>query len=394
MSLPRLKIAIVAACPFPWPRGTPIRAYRISEALTQLGHEVHAFTYHLGKRFDYPFEVHRIRDFPQYRKTEPGPTWQKVALLNPALTRLLRAAGRAAGFDVVHAHHYEGLRSAANGLLGTPIVYDAHTTLAGELPDYRLGLPRPFLRWLGARLDRRIPKKADHTIAVSEAIRQTLLANGAVAADAIDVIPNGVSVGLFRSSRVAPPDSRQAIFTGNDANYQRLDLLLEAFERLLAFRPDARIKLVGSSSCESVRAEAARRRLGSALEVATAPFSEEVEHLAAASVAISPRTRCDGLPQKLLNYMAAGKAIVACEGSAGPLAHDVTGLRVPNDDPDALARAIVALMDDPGRAGRLGAAARAAAQERFSWETVARRIEGVYASLLERNRGSTRRERK
>jgi len=43
-----LRIAMIAACPFPWPRGTPIRIHRIAEAVARRGHAVHVVTYHLG----------------------------------------------------------------------------------------------------------------------------------------------------------------------------------------------------------------------------------------------------------------------------------------------------------------------------------------------------------
>ena len=44
-----LTIAMVAACPFPAPRGTPIRALRLAEALAARGHRVHVVTYHYGQ---------------------------------------------------------------------------------------------------------------------------------------------------------------------------------------------------------------------------------------------------------------------------------------------------------------------------------------------------------
>ena len=45
-----MRIAIVAACPFPLPRGTPVRILRMAEALADRGHEVHVVTYHLELR--------------------------------------------------------------------------------------------------------------------------------------------------------------------------------------------------------------------------------------------------------------------------------------------------------------------------------------------------------
>lgn len=40
----RLRVAVVAACPLPAARGTPIRIFRLSEALHELGHDIHVVT--------------------------------------------------------------------------------------------------------------------------------------------------------------------------------------------------------------------------------------------------------------------------------------------------------------------------------------------------------------
>src|SRR5690242_4427588 len=84
----RLRVAVVAACPFPWPRGTPIRIERIADAVARRGHAVHVVTYHLGEDSgNSPFRVHRIRDVPTYRRTGPGPTLRKLLQLDPLLAR-------------------------------------------------------------------------------------------------------------------------------------------------------------------------------------------------------------------------------------------------------------------------------------------------------------------
>ena len=85
----RFKIAMVAACPFPWPRGTPIRIFRMADALGRRGHEVHVVTYHLGEACSgAPFHIHRIPSVATYRKYSPGPTIQK--LLIPDLLLVLK----------------------------------------------------------------------------------------------------------------------------------------------------------------------------------------------------------------------------------------------------------------------------------------------------------------
>ncbi len=379
----RLRIAMIAACPFPWPRGTPIRIHRMAEALAQRGHEVHVVTYHLGDELPSPpFVVHRIRDVPRYRHTAPGPTLRKLAQLDPMLVRLLRRLHHEMRFDVVHAHHYEGILVASRAHQGAPIIYDAHTLLAGELPHYRLGLPRWFTRAAGAYLDRRLPKRADRTIAVSESIRDTLVAIGAVPPEQVQVIPNGVDWERFRVEQSVRCDGRTVIFTGNLSRYQRVDLLIEAFAALHAHRADARLMIVTESSFAPYESLARKLGVREAIDVRNAPFAQQPALLAAAAVAVNPRTQCDGLPQKLLNYMAAAAPIVSFEGSAVHLEHERTGLRVADGDTAAMADAIERLLDDRILARQLGDAAREQVRRDFSWDGVAGRVERVYREAI------------
>jgi glycosyltransferase involved in cell wall biosynthesis len=378
-----LRIAMIAACPFPWPRGTPIRIYRIAEAVAHRGHAVHVVTYHLGEELaDAPFVVHRIRDVPAYRRTDPGPTFRKLVQLDPMLAGLLRRLHHEIRFDLVHAHHYEGLLVASHALRGIPIVYDAHTLLTSELPTYPLGLPRRAIRALAPWLDGHLPRRADRIIAVSEGIRRALTTLGASAPERMSVIPSGVEWERFQVEQGMTPDGRTVIFTGNLAPYQGVDLMLEAFAVLRARRADVRLMIVTDSSFTPF--DALTRRLGvlAAVDLPRATFPQLPALLAAATVAINPRVQCDGIPQKLLNYMSAGLPIVTFEGSAGPLRHGVTGLCVPDGDTAAMADALERLLTDRPLARALGDAAREQARREFSWNQVAARIEQVYRDAI------------
>ncbi len=374
---------MIAACPFPWPRGTPVRVHRIAEAVARRGHAVHVVTYHLGEELaDPPFVVHRIRDVPGYRRTDPGPTFRKLVQLDPMLAVLLRRLHHEIRFDLVHAHHYEGLLVASHAVRGIPIVYDAHTLLASELPTYPLGLPRRSVRAVAPWLDRHLPRRADRIIAVSDTIRRALTTLGASAPEHISVIPSGVEWECFQVGQGIMPDGRTLIFTGNLAPYQGVDLMLEAFAVLRARRADVRLMIVTDSSFTPFDALARRLGVLAAVDLRRATFPELPALLAAATVAINPRVQCDGIPQKLLNYMSAGLPIVTFEGSAGPLRHEVTGLRVPDGDTAAMADAMERLLTDRALARTLGDAAREQARREFSWIQVGARVEQVYREAI------------
>src|SRR5205085_914236 len=89
-----------------------------------------------------------------------------------------------------------------------------------------------------------------------------------------------------------------------------------------------------------------------------------------------------GFPMKLLNYMSAGKAIVASAGSAKGIVDGVTGRVVPDGDEEGFAAAVVALLRDGAERERLGTAARSAVEDPAAWHGVLDRIEAIYRQLV------------
>lgn len=378
---------MVAACPLPARRGTPLRIERLAQALSARGHDVELFTYHLAEergRLDFP--VHRIFGRLEVGDLPPGPTLAKLGLWDPALARLIAHRLAERSFDVVHAHHFEGLLAAAWGRRGhrVPLVYDAHTTLVGELPAYGPSWLRRPAQALGRRLDGWIPRLADHLIVVTDDIASELTDRHGFDPRRITMVRNGVEVESFAPGGEPPRASRPDLltYTGTLAPYQGMDLLLQAFAQALAMRPQLRLRLLVSSSFDPFMPMAQRLGVAHALEIVRENFETVPGLLAEAGIALLPRVDCPGLPQKLLNYMASGRAIVAFAGSAKLVEHEVNGLVVPNHDVEGFARAIVRLVDDPALAARLGRAAHRFVVETSTWGKAAERCERVYAGLL------------
>ncbi len=385
-----LRIAIVAACPFPLSRGTPVRILRMAEALAERGHDVHVATYHLGSGAVSPaVRVHRIRDLGFYRRLSPGPSYRKLLFVDPYLVSLLRRLLRELPFDVIHAHHYEGVLVGAMARRGrsVPMVYDAHTLLMSELPFYPLGLPAGVKRAAGIWMDRHIPRLADHTVCVTETIRDKLVGDAGMDPQHLSVISNGVEFEHFNSPQ---PGGTQAgrpptlVFTGNLAEYQGIDLMLKAFQRVLRRVPGTRLVVASDTPFEAY--EALSNELGIRQQidiVSSPPFKDLPAVLAAGDVALNPRVDCDGIPVKLLNYMAAGRPVVSFASSAPGVVHARTGWLAASGDIQAFADGIVTLLNDRALANRLGEAARDYVSENCRWSIVAERCEALYRRMIE-----------
>ena len=382
---------MVAACPVPARRGTPLRVERLAEALCARGHQVELITYHVAED-DYPldFPVHRPFDKLRFRRMRAGPSARKLFLYDPLLAlKVAQVVGRG-GFDLIHAHHFEGLLAALPARVRhrVPIVYDAHTMLQLELPSYGPRLARWLTRTTGSWLDGVLPRMAEHIVAVTPDIRDRLIAGHGMDPERISVVMNGVEAGNFRVAQTPAIDGTvRLIYSGTLAPYQDIDLLLDAFARARRMRKDLKLCFSVSSPFEPYEEQARRLGIRDSIEVIDDGFEELPGRLAAANIAVLPRTACPGIPQKLLNYMAAGKAIVSSAGSAKVIEHGRTGLIVPNGDAAAFADALLRLAGNPALAQRLGDSARTDVEQSYSWQQSADTLQGIYEQVALRRKG-------
>ena len=139
-----------------------------------------------------------------------------------------------------------------------------------------------------------------------------------------------------------------------------LDVLIAALPMLSGAAAAWPITLVGDGP-ERERLLQQAKDLGVSGRLHCKGFCADPERfLADAAVFVLP-SRFEGMPNALLEAMAAGLAVIVTDASPGPLEvvePGVSGLVVQSDDPMALAAAMVELASDPERCRRMGAAAR------------------------------------
>lgn len=171
------------------------------------------------------------------------------------------------------------------------------------------------------------------------------------------------------------------VYTETLSTYQGFEGLLRALRIARRFRPDLRLRVYSNASFATQGRLAASLGIAQAVDIEPDEFAALPGRLARGAVAVLPRTQCDGIPQKLLNDMAAAMPIVAFRGSAKVLGDGRTGIVVENGDVAAFAKAIVTLARSPDLAERLGANAREEVLGRMTWEAAARSCERVFETL-------------
>lgn len=388
---------MVAACPFPAGRGTPVRIFRLAEALSQQGHDIHVVTYHqMGLEVSTGFKVHRIGQVNWYQCQYPGPTLGKLLLLDPLLTLKLNSVLKQIPVDIIHAHHYEGLLAAlwSAKRYNIPLIYDAHTLLQSELPYYRLAVSKNIARSFGGLLDRYLPPKSDHVVTVTQTIKNNIVAEGLLPEQSITVIANGIEPQMFvpdcdDAQQTEAADSvPSVIYTGTMVRYQGLDLLLKAIRLVIMELPRTRLRLVGNTAlgCSQwIERKAVAYGIRENIDfIITDDLMDVREQLKQAHVAVLPRHDGDGIPQKLMNYMATGKPIVFFDGTVPMLKHEITGLGATNGNIPEFAQAIVRLLENSDLRYQLGKNAQQQIYANFSWKASASCLENLYTRLLDR----------
>jgi glycosyltransferase involved in cell wall biosynthesis len=278
--------------------------------------------------------------------------------------------------DLVHTHSSVDawLGGMAARLARVPVVRTRHVSI-------------PIRR----RLNPVYTLLADRVITSGEAIRRLVIAAG-VSPEKVVSIPAGVDLAAF--SRPAgdrirgefapgrPVIGSIAMFRGSKGH----DLLLEAFERLRGQFPEARLLLVGDG-IRRTWVESLVRERGLGGWVTFTGFREDVpDLLGAMDCFVLASTRTEGVPQSLLQAMAAGIPVVASAVGGIPevIEDGATGLLVPPGDPGALAEAVGTVVKDPESARRRAEAGRALVGAQFSRERVMGRLATLYVELIAR----------
>ena len=293
------------------------------------------------------------------------PVGREVALMK-ALGQRLEAVARQVRPDIIHAHSpvLNALPALKVGRkLGIPVVYEIRAFWEDAAVDHGT-TNQGSLRYRATRgLETRAIQRADHVFTICEGLRADIVARG-VATSKVTVIPNAVNVDAFNLA--SPPDpALQAKlgltgctvvgFVGSFYAYEGLDLLMAAVPALIQARPDVKILLVGGGSQEAnLRQQAQQLSVADKVVFAgRVPHQEVTKYYDLINVLAYPRhaMRLTELvtPLKPLEAMAQGQLFVASDvgGHKELIEHNKTGILFQAGSADALAQALLDLLNNP-----------------------------------------------
>jgi glycosyltransferase involved in cell wall biosynthesis len=195
----------------------------------------------------------------------------------------------------------------------------------------------------------------------------------------------------LRASLGLTPDGQVVVALGRMVDKKGFVHLVDAMPELLRQAPSAKLVLAGDGALYDSLAERVRSLgLSAAVRMpGRVDWRDVPSLLALADVFVQPSIEdadgnVDGLPNTLLEAMAAARPIVATDaGGIGDVIEDgKNGRLVPQRSPTALADAIAGLLADRSERERMGEAARWVVEERLTWRSIARRYVELYERAL------------
>jgi len=243
-----------------------------------------------------------------------------------------------------------------------------------------------------------IMRRADLILPTSNRMMENLADAGLPKTKMIP-LPSGVNAKLFSPSfdvekirtKYSLGDSKVIIYLGTMDKLRQVDILVHSLAQLKPARQNVKLLMVGNGNDRN-RLERLVYNLGLQDEViftGQVPYFEVPEFIAAANVAVSPVPPLDiylvGSPCKLFEYMGMAKPVIANEEI--PEHNEVLkesggGILVPYT-PEAFARAIIELLDNPEKTTNMGLKGRDWVVKNRTYEILARKVEQRYFELLE-----------
>lgn len=367
-------------------RGTPLNHVgQFSQAVRDLGHDISVNAMNLAPQGATTSTGDSARAWMKQRLSrylhEP-----KELLWNARYLRRELAIVRRERPDVmlVRNNQLTAAEVAVSRIAGVPLVLEVNAPASEARSYYDEYLHLPLVSFAAERV---ALKGADQVVVVSSPLRDHFIATHSIPADKIHVNPNGADCQRFHPDIDAGPvRSRHQLgealvvgFVGSFHPWHGLDLLRAMIEALACDK--VRFLLVGQGPeweafGRSLDRSGARQHVAL---VGAVPHEEVPNYVAAMDVALVPNLAFYMSPLKLLEYMAAGRAVVAPRQPAvEELAIDGSEAAMfPPTSTGAAIASVRALLADHETRRRIGAAARRKVLASLTWRHNAQRALAV-----------------
>ena len=368
-----MNIALVSPYDYSYPGGVTTHISHLAHQFTRMGHRVRILAPCSDKKVI-------TEDMIPLGMTVPWPSNGSIARLTPSwrLMPKIHSILKEERFDIVHVHE------PFCPMLPWMVLLQSHSVNVATFHSY-------YERSIGYMIAKpivldRLWGRIHGKIAVSKPAMNFI---SRYFPGDYRIIPHGIELERFPPE--VPPieefgdGKANILFVGRLETRKGVGCLLKAYKKVKKEFPLLRLIVVGPGDRERRDYEkwVKERKLKDV--VFTGPVSDRDLHryYHAADIFCSPATGHESFGIVLLEAMAAGKPIIASniEGYANVLNHNVDGLLVPPKNEEAVAQALISLLNDQALRHQMGRNGRRKAEE-HGWDRIAQRTIDYYLELL------------
>jgi glycosyltransferase involved in cell wall biosynthesis len=310
--------------------------------------------------------------------------WFKLTGVSPRFLSKLRRIQPA----LVHAHFEE------SGLAALPLTRELDIPLITTFHGYDATAtpastgPRRVLSHVYGRQRQRLQRHGSFFVAVSEFIRQKLIARG-YPADRTVTVPIGVDVDLFTPTPEAPA-SPMVLFVGRMVEKKGVAYLLEAMARVAKERKDVRLVLIGEGPLmPSLIDRACALKLPNVVFMGSCDSATVRQQMSIASLLAAPSVTAasgdsEGLPIVVCEAQAMGLPVVGTHHAGIPeiVQNGKTGFLVREKAIHPLAQGISLILGRSSLRRQMGLEARANVVANFNLKVQTARLEDLYLAAV------------
>ncbi len=403
-----LKICMISYRSNPHCGGQGVYIRNLSRALTDLGHSVEVVAGPPDPLLDSDVKLSMLDCLNLYDPENMFRTPRADELKNPInliewlsvstqgypepFTFGLRAyqylKNRLSQYDIIHDN-----QSLSYGLLALsrsiPTVATIHHPIT---VDRRIAVKsvRSFrkkvqhLRWYSfIGMQKRVSRRLPRIITVSDFSKQDIIREFNIPEERFSVVPNGINTQIFHPVEGIEREKDRIIVTNSaDMPLKGLYYLLQAVHDISKKR-NIRLTVIGKPKENGgVEKLIDKLRIGHLIDFTGRITDEEfVLQYARAAIAVVPSVY-EGFGLPVGEAMASGIPVISTTGGALPEVAGDAAVLVPPRDPEALAKAITGLLDNPKRAEELGKAGYKRVMEQFTWKNAAEKTVEAYRETL------------
>ncbi|MBT9140000.1 MAG: Spore coat protein SA [Dehalococcoidia bacterium] len=297
--------------------------------------------------------------------------------------------------DIIHSSSALVFPSlAVSKILKIPHIVEAHGVMFEEAK--MVDMPQFLIAWM--KICEAISYNlSTKIIANAPGTKKDIVQKFNIVPEKIITISNGVNTDLFQPRYVMPTSLGlhegydYVCFVGNLLPWQGIQYLISSAPQVLRESPATKFLIVGDGMMKDTLIRMVKQLdlESNFIFTGTVSYQDVPKYINASKLCVAPfvKEKDDKMsPLKIYEYLACGKPVVTSNvrGAGDVVTENNAGLAVNPENPEALAEAIIKLLEDRELRESMGRNGRRLIVEEYSWEKIAMKVEEVYRSCLKK----------